>query len=44
MLQIKATEKIKTHILCTTFSEHLAVYEIMWKNMEQSDRPPITVQ
>ena len=45
MFQTKVAEKIKTRILCsTTFSENLAVYEIMWKNMEQTDRPLITVQ
>jgi hypothetical protein len=34
--------KIK-HILCSiTFSENRAVYEIMWKNMVQPDRPQMT--
>jgi len=33
MLQKKAVEKIRTHILCpiTFFSENRVVYEIMWK-------------
>jgi len=30
----KATEKVKTHILCPKkFYENRTVYEIMWKNM-----------
>jgi hypothetical protein len=41
MFQIKAVEKIKTHILCsiTFFSENRDVYEIMWKNTEELHRP-----
>jgi hypothetical protein len=35
----KFVEKIKTHILgsVTFFPENCAVYEIMWKNMEEPD-------
>jgi hypothetical protein len=45
MCQIKGVDKIKTRILGSiTFSEILAVYEIMWKNLELPDRPLITVQ
>jgi hypothetical protein len=29
----------KTHSLCSTFFENLAVYEIMWTNMGEADRP-----
>jgi len=38
-------EKIKTHVLCsvTYFSENRAVYEIMWKNMIELDRPHMTI-
>jgi hypothetical protein len=33
-------EKIKTQILHSgTFSENRAVYEVMWKNMVQPERP-----
>ena len=39
MFQRKVVEKIKTHILCSTFFDKCAVYEIMWKNPEQPDRP-----
>jgi hypothetical protein len=44
MVQTKVIEKIKTHILCsiTFFSENRAVYEIMWKNTVEPDRPQIT--
>jgi hypothetical protein len=44
MFQNKVVEKIKMHILCSiTFSEKGAVYEIMWKNMLQPDRPHVTI-
>jgi hypothetical protein len=37
-------EKIKTHISCSvTFFENLAIYEIMWKNMMEPERPQVTV-
>jgi hypothetical protein len=42
MFQTKVVEKIKTHILFATiffFSGIRAVYEIMWKNMVQPDKP-----
>ena len=41
MFQIKFAEKIKTHILCLTMSfyKNRAVYEIMWENTVESDRP-----
>jgi hypothetical protein len=39
MFQIKVVEKIKTHILCSeTFSENRVVYEIMSKNVAETDR------
>ena len=46
MFLTKVVEKIKTHILCsiTFFSENCAIYEIMWKNMVESDRPQMTIE
>ena len=39
MFQIKVVKKIKTHILCSeTFSENRVVYEIMSKNVAETDR------
>jgi len=45
MLQLKVVEKIKTHILCAIifFFENSVVYEIMWKNTVQLDRPQMAV-
>ena len=47
MFRIKVVEKIETHILCSvTFffvSENRAVYEIMWKNIVELDRPQMTI-
>jgi hypothetical protein len=42
----KFVEKIKTHMLCSTvfFSKNRAVYEIIWTNMVQPDRPQMTVR
>jgi len=38
--QIKVVEKLDTHILHSiTFSQNCAVYELMWKNMVQPDKP-----
>ena len=42
MFQAKVVEKIKTHVLCSVtffFFENRAVYEIMWKNVVERDRP-----
>jgi hypothetical protein len=40
----KSCREIKAHILCsTTFPENLAVYEIMWKNMVDPDRPQMAI-
>ena len=40
MFLIKVVDKIKTHILCSgTFPENRAVYEIMWTNMVEPERP-----
>ena len=46
MFQTEVTHKIKTHILCSVafFSfENRAVYEIVWKNIVQPDRPQMTI-
>jgi len=44
MLQAKFVEKIKTHIFCSIiFTENLAFYEIMWKNMIEPGRPQMTI-
>jgi hypothetical protein len=46
MFHTEVLEKIKTHILFSViFSpENRVVYELMWKNMVQPDRPQVTVQ
>jgi len=47
-MAIYILEKIKTHILCSVtaffFSENRAVYEVMWKNIVQPEKPQMTVQ
>ena len=44
MLRIKVVANIKMHILCSIIStEYRAVYEIMWKNMVEPERPQMTV-
>jgi len=45
MFQTKVVEKIKTHILCSVifFFEILALYEIMWKDFAEPDRPQMTI-
>ena len=46
MFQTKDVEEIKSHILCSvTFSllENHSLYEIVWKNKLQPDRPQITI-
>jgi hypothetical protein len=44
MFQAKVLEKIKTHFMFNNFfPENRAVYEIMWKNMVQPDRPQMAV-
>jgi len=45
VVQTKVAQKIKTLILCSIlfFSENLAVFEIMWKNVLEPGRPQMTV-
>jgi hypothetical protein len=45
MFQTKGVEKMKTHILCSMiFSENCTVYEIMSKNVVETERPQMTSQ
>ena len=46
IFQTRLVEKIKTYILYSInfFSENLAIYEITWKNLVQSDRPQTGVR
>jgi len=42
------TDKIKVHILCSVmrfffFEKHLAVYEIMWRNIVERGRPQTAI-
>ena len=41
MFQTKVVEILETHILCSIifFPESRAVYEILWKNVVQHDKP-----
>ena len=45
MFRGKVVAKIETNILRSKlfFPENRAVYEIVWKNMLQPDRPPMTL-
>ena len=45
IFEIKVVEKTKTNISCsiTFFSENGAVYEIMWENIVEPDRPQMAV-
>ena len=48
MFKIKAVQKIKTHILCSITSpphphQNRAVYEIMWKNIVEPNRPQMGI-
>jgi hypothetical protein len=38
-----STEYKNTHCMFNNFAESHAIYEIMWKNMAQPDKPRITV-
>jgi len=46
MFQIKLLEKIKTrnsYSIIFLFFENRAVYEIMWENIVEQDRPQMTI-
>jgi len=41
---LKNLEKIKRHILYSViFSENHGIYEIIWKNVVEPDRPQVTL-
>jgi hypothetical protein len=45
MFQTKIVEKIKIHILCSiTIFENRVVYDIIWKNTVEPDRPQMTMR
>jgi len=46
MFQTEFVDNVKTHILCSInffFFENRAVYEIIWKNIAEPDRPQLTI-
>jgi len=47
MFQTKVVEKIKTHTLCSVpfffLSKIYAIYDIMWKNIVEPDRPQMRI-
>ena len=45
MFQMKAVEEIKAHTLCLIIPppRNCAVYEIIWKNVVEPDRPQMTI-
>ena len=45
MFQTNFVEKNETRVLYSTtfFSENRAIYEMMWKNTAESDRPQIAI-
>ena len=45
IFQAKVIEKIKTRILCsiTFFPENHTVYDIVWKNMVETETPHVTI-
>ena len=44
MFETRVVEKFKTHILYPiTFFENRVIYEIMWKNIVEPDRPQMTI-
>jgi aminopeptidase C len=45
MFQTSVVVEIKTHVVCsiTFFLENHVVYEIMWKNIVERDRPQMTI-
>jgi hypothetical protein len=39
----RLVEKSKTYFMLNFFSENLAIYEVMWKNVVQPDRTQMTI-
>jgi hypothetical protein len=46
MFEIKVVEKVKTRVLSSVifFSSENHVYEIMWKNIVQPNRPQVIIR
>jgi len=46
VFQTKFEEKMKTHISCSYFFffEIRAIYEIMWKNIIEPNKPQVTIK
>jgi hypothetical protein len=45
MCQTNCIGKVETrNLYAVTFSDYCTVYEIMWKNVVESDRPQMTIQ
>jgi hypothetical protein len=47
MFETKVVEKIKIHILCAIIffpPKNHTIYEIMWRNIVELDRPQMTAQ
>jgi hypothetical protein len=43
MLQAKVVEKIETHLIFNNFFFNCAAYELMLKNVVESDRPHVAM-
>jgi hypothetical protein len=45
MFQTNDADEIKTYFLCSIFFffENHAVYDILWKNIIEADRPQVTI-
>ena len=44
LLQTEVVQKTKSHIFCSiTSSKNRAIYETMWKNMVQPDKPQMEI-
>jgi len=42
---MNVVEEVKTHFMFNNFfPENCAIYELMWKNMAEVDRPQTTIQ
>jgi len=45
MFQTEFVERNTTHVLCSIsfFPDNCAIYEIIWKNIEEPDRPQMKI-
>jgi hypothetical protein len=44
MFHVNTAEKIRIYTLCSvTLFENLVIYEIIWKNIAELDRPQMTI-